>query len=148
MYWTDWQRRRLERIRIADTLTDELPQREVILDQLSDLMGIRAISMSVEGGTTLDNINNTNACSERNGGCSHLCLITPYTRAATCSCAMGMELLPDNKTCIVPEAYLLFSQQKVCLLSLSLPLSLSPSLHIYTCVCICLSSCIDRLLSA
>lgn len=52
-----------------------------------------------------------NGCSVNYGGCSHLCLPTP--EGIICSCPMGMELLPDNKSCITPEAFLLFSQERV-----------------------------------
>ena len=53
----------------------------------------------------------TNGCAADNGQCSHLCLNTPISY--TCACPMGMELGGDNKTCIHPDAFLLFSQQKV-----------------------------------
>lgn len=51
----------------------------------------------------------TNPCADRNGGCSHLCFFTP--RAAKCGCPIGLELLSDMKTCIVPEAFLVFTSR-------------------------------------
>ena len=54
----------------------------------------------------------TNGCVGNNGGCSNLCLNTP--NGYICACPMGMELSSDNKTCIIPEAFLLFSQKRVC----------------------------------
>lgn len=44
MYWTDWQRRKLERKNIY------LPDSsiELVTEQLSDLMGIRTVNMTVD----------------------------------------------------------------------------------------------------
>lgn len=50
----------------------------------------------------------TNACAENNGGCSHLCLYRP--QGVACACPIGLELMGDMSTCIVPEAFLLFSR--------------------------------------
>lgn len=49
-----------------------------------------------------------NPCGDSNGGCSHLCLFKP--RGVQCGCPIGLELIADMKTCIVPEAFLLFSR--------------------------------------
>ncbi|KAK5896343.1 hypothetical protein CgunFtcFv8_009955 [Champsocephalus gunnari] len=94
IYWTDWQRRSIERV------NKRTAEREVIIDQLPDLMGLKAVSVHRASGT--------NACSELNGGCSHLCLFTP--RGVICGCPIGLELVSDMKNCIVPEAFLLFSR--------------------------------------
>lgn len=51
----------------------------------------------------------TNPCAEDNGGCSHLCLYRP--QGPRCACPIGLELISDMKTCIVPEAFLLFSRR-------------------------------------
>uniref|UniRef100_A0A3P8UDB5 Low density lipoprotein receptor-related protein 6 n=1 Tax=Amphiprion percula TaxID=161767 RepID=A0A3P8UDB5_AMPPE len=50
----------------------------------------------------------TNPCAENNGGCSHLCLYKP--QGIQCGCPIGLELIADMRTCIVPEAFLLFSR--------------------------------------
>ncbi|CAB1346314.1 unnamed protein product, partial [Coregonus sp. 'balchen'] len=50
----------------------------------------------------------TNPCAEDNGGCSHLCLYKPV--GVQCACPIGLELIADLSTCIVPEAFLLFSR--------------------------------------
>ena len=39
----------------------------------------------------------TNQCSNNNGGCSQLCLLTPFGRK--CSCSEGLILKHDGKTC-------------------------------------------------
>lgn len=51
----------------------------------------------------------TNGCAENNGGCSHLCFHRP--RGLSCACPMGLELLSDLRTCVVPEAFLLFTNR-------------------------------------
>ena len=48
-----------------------------------------------------------NPCGDNNGGCSHLCFFLPT--GIICSCPIGYELLADQRTCIIPEAFLLFS---------------------------------------
>uniref|UniRef100_A0AAY4EDX3 EGF-like domain-containing protein n=1 Tax=Denticeps clupeoides TaxID=299321 RepID=A0AAY4EDX3_9TELE len=94
IYWSDWQRRSIERVH---THTAE---RETIIDQLPDLMGLKATYVHETFGT--------NACVENNGGCSHLCLYKP--QGVSCGCPIGLELIADMSTCIVPEAFLLFSR--------------------------------------
>ncbi|XP_061523276.1 low-density lipoprotein receptor-related protein 6 isoform X2 [Phycodurus eques] len=94
IYWTDWQRRSIERVH------KHTAEREIIIDQLPDLMGLKATDVHrAQGG---------NPCADSNGGCSHLCLFTP--RGAQCGCPIGLELIADMRTCIVPEAFLLFSR--------------------------------------
>lgn len=51
----------------------------------------------------------TNACAHNDFGCSHLCLMRPGI-APTCACPMGLELVSNGKTCIVPDAFLLFTR--------------------------------------
>ncbi|XP_053544801.1 low-density lipoprotein receptor-related protein 5 [Bombina bombina] len=95
IYWTDWQRRSIERIHKVRA------SREVIIDQLPDLMGLKAASVK--------NKYDINPCADRNGGCSHLCFFTP--RGIQCSCPIGLELLSDMRTCIIPEAFLVFTSR-------------------------------------
>ncbi|KAL4613478.1 low-density lipoprotein receptor-related protein 5-like isoform X1 [Arapaima gigas] len=95
IYWTDWQRRSIERVHKTGT------DREMIIDQLPDLMGLKATSVTKAFGT--------NACAVDNGGCSHLCFYWP--QGPHCACPMGLELLSDLRTCVVPEAFLLFTHR-------------------------------------
>uniref|UniRef100_A0A8C5WL86 LDL receptor related protein 5 n=1 Tax=Leptobrachium leishanense TaxID=445787 RepID=A0A8C5WL86_9ANUR len=95
IYWTDWQRRSIERVHKVRA------SREIIIDQLPDLMGLKAASVSNTFGT--------NPCADNNGGCSHLCFFSP--RGVQCSCPMGLELLGDLRTCIIPEAFLVFTSR-------------------------------------
>ncbi|XP_070568538.1 low-density lipoprotein receptor-related protein 6-like isoform X1 [Ptychodera flava] len=94
IYWTDWQRKSIERVNKYNG-----QDREVIIDQLPDLMGLKAINVK--------QIHGYNPCVEDNGGCSHLCLYRP--NGVLCACPIGLELIQDQKTCIVPEAFLLLS---------------------------------------
>lgn len=100
VYWTDWQRRSIERVHKVTG-----GERQVIIDQLPDLMGLKAVNMNhVEG---------SNGCAENNGGCSHLCLNT-HPKGPVCACPTGIffELLDDQKTCVVPDGFLLFSRKE------------------------------------
>lgn len=38
-------------------------------------------------------------CSEGNGGCSHLCLLSPVPPFYSCACPTGVKLKEDGKTC-------------------------------------------------
>ncbi|XP_035692507.1 low-density lipoprotein receptor-related protein 6-like [Branchiostoma floridae] len=92
IYWTDWQRRSIERVHKT---TGE--DRKVLVDQLLNLMGLKAVNVQKTGGW--------NPCAENNGGCSHLCLYRPT--GVSCGCPTDMELLnTDGRTCIVSEAFL------------------------------------------
>ena len=51
-----------------------------------------------------------NSCSRDNGGCSHLCIHRPVGRSPGCLCPRSMRLQLDNKTCVTPDAYLLYSR--------------------------------------
>ena len=48
-------------------------------------------------------------CGEARVGCSHLCLATPL--GPTCACATGHELDRDNVSCVIPEAFLIFTRR-------------------------------------
>ncbi|XP_066506010.1 low-density lipoprotein receptor-related protein 5 isoform X2 [Hoplias malabaricus] len=95
IYWSDWQRRSIERVHTSKAV------REVIVEQLPDLMGLKATKVTETFGT--------NGCADSNGGCSHLCFFVP--RGVTCACPMGLELLSDLRTCVVPEAFLVFTNR-------------------------------------
>ncbi|KAK3103210.1 hypothetical protein FSP39_017453, partial [Pinctada imbricata] len=98
IYWTDWQRRSIERVNKHTGL-----ERQQIVEQLPDLMGLKAVNVLTFSGT--------NPCAKNNGGCSHLCLMNAEL-GPMCACPMGLELVSNSKTCIVPEAFLLFTSNK------------------------------------
>lgn len=45
IYWTDWQRRSIERVHKTNAI------REIIIDQLPDLMGLKATRVTEVSGT-------------------------------------------------------------------------------------------------
>jgi low density lipoprotein receptor-related protein 5/6 len=99
LYWTDWQRRSIDR---AHKLTGG--DREVIIDQVPNVMGLKAVHL---GQITPSN----SSCAYNNGGCSHLCFNKPDNKYV-CSCQIGYELTMDGQTCIVPDAFLLFTKRE------------------------------------
>ncbi|XP_057340651.1 low-density lipoprotein receptor-related protein 6 [Microplitis mediator] len=97
LYWTDWQKRSVER---AHKITGA--NREIIMEPIPDIMGVKALKLGKTQGT--------NPCGNNNGGCSHLCLNKPGNNYI-CACQIGYELKKDKKTCVIPDAFLLFSRK-------------------------------------
>ncbi|XP_056643570.1 low-density lipoprotein receptor-related protein 4 isoform X1 [Diorhabda sublineata] len=95
IYWTDWQTRSLHR---ADKNTGK--DKTIIRDKLEGLMDVR----SVQSDNTAEN-----ACGNKNGGCSHLCLRNPVS--FTCACPTGLsKTKTDDKQCEpIPETFLLIA---------------------------------------
>ncbi|XP_023718934.1 low-density lipoprotein receptor-related protein 6-like, partial [Cryptotermes secundus] len=96
LYWTDWQRRSIDRIKVTGN------GREVIVDQLPNVMGLKAVR--------LGDVKGSYPCTYNNGNCSHLCLSRPHDYV--CACQIGYELAADQRTCVVPEAFLLFARKE------------------------------------
>ena len=96
LYWTDWQTQRVNR---AYKFTSG--QKEVIVDRIPNVMGVKAVYLGKANGT--------NSCAENNGGCSHLCLNRPKNKYV-CACQMGFELMKDKKTC-VPNAFIVYTRK-------------------------------------
>ncbi|PIO29253.1 hypothetical protein AB205_0211260 [Aquarana catesbeiana] len=86
IYWTDWQSKSIES---ADRKTglDRKPVREN-LENLMDLHVFHRRRMQVRS-----------ACSVNNGGCSHVCLLSPHPKGHSCACPTGVNLLGDGRTC-------------------------------------------------
>lgn len=105
IFWTDWQENTLQRAR-KDTGED----RTILAAHLENLMGVFASPTSPRPDWE-------NACSrgDLNGGCSHLCLATP--EGHRCTCPDGLhggqvyELDADGETCVVPDAFLLYTRE-------------------------------------
>ncbi|KAF7489353.1 hypothetical protein SSS_07649 [Sarcoptes scabiei] len=88
LYWTDWNTKGLAR---AHKFTGANYQ---VLRNTSH----RPYDIHVYH--PLRQIAHDNPCGENNGGCSHLCLISPGGQSFTCACPNNFILLRDNKTCI------------------------------------------------
>ncbi|KFM78305.1 Low-density lipoprotein receptor-related protein 6, partial [Stegodyphus mimosarum] len=103
IYWTDWKTSTIER---ANKTNGE--NRTVIQKNLDHVMDILVYHTSRQSGW--------NPCAVNNGGCTHLCLALPvsvqhksYTHR--CGCPTHYSLASDNKTCIFPQRFMLFSQR-------------------------------------
>ncbi len=98
IYWTDWQELTVER-----AIKNSGENRTVLVGHLQDLMSVQAARTSPDPRIK-------NACSNNNGGCSHLCLAVPSGRV--CACPDGYEISSYGGTdCVLPEAILLYTQK-------------------------------------
>ncbi|KAK4886602.1 hypothetical protein RN001_002873 [Aquatica leii] len=97
LYWTDWQRRAIDRAHKVSG-----GNREIIIDQMANVMGLKAVR--------LGEVRGSNVCGNDNGGCSHICLYR-HNQTFVCACQMNYELASDNRTCVLPEAFLMFSRK-------------------------------------
>lgn len=97
-YWTDWQKRSVDR---ANKETGS--GRESILDQVPNVMGLKAVNLS-------EIYTNQNPCGIKNGGCSQLCLYR-HDKTYICACQIDYELMQDKKTCTLSESLLFYSQK-------------------------------------
>merc|ERR1712240_825014 len=51
-------------------------------------------------------------CDQNNGGCSHLCLMSPRASGYACACPTGVRLRDDGRTCADgPEQILLLARR-------------------------------------
>ncbi|KAM6162242.1 low-density lipoprotein receptor-related protein 6 isoform 5-T5 [Erethizon dorsatum] len=87
LYWTDWN---THSILACNKYTGE-GLREIHSDIFSP-MDIHAFSQQRQP-------NATNPCGIDNGGCSHLCLMSPVKPFYQCACPTGVKLLENGKTC-------------------------------------------------
>ena len=96
IYWTDWQEHTVER---AEKISGK--DRMVLISHLDNLMSLQAAAIKPDQTWY-------NPCKRKNGGCSHLCLMTPSGRV--CGCPDGQELKVQGGTeCVVPEAFMMYS---------------------------------------
>lgn len=98
LYWTDMQKRTLERI---NRFTGG--ERQSLIEQMANMMGVKAFHLQEKIPQT--------PCSINNGNCSHLCFNKPTHYV--CSCPLGLELGKDKRTCIEPEAFLVYGRKNV-----------------------------------
>ncbi|KAL0269033.1 UNVERIFIED_CONTAM: hypothetical protein PYX00_010774 [Menopon gallinae] len=98
LYWTDWSQRSIDRVN-RFTSND----RQLIADQVANIMGVKAVRLGDYKGT--------NPCAQDNGGCNHLCLNRPGNNY-TCACHLDYELESNLKTCVLAEAFLLFTRKE------------------------------------
>ncbi|KAL2303465.1 hypothetical protein Nmel_008733 [Mimus melanotis] len=87
LYWTDWQTRS---IHACNKRTGE--KRREILSALYSPMDIQVLSPDRQPYFHTP-------CEDNNGGCSHLCLLSPRDPFYSCACPTGVQLEDDGRTC-------------------------------------------------
>ncbi|KAL4830050.1 hypothetical protein H8958_013925 [Nasalis larvatus] len=87
LYWTDWQTRS---IHACNKRTGG--KRKEILSALYSPMDIQVLSQERQPFFHT-------RCEEDNGGCSHLCLLSPREPFYTCACPTGVQLQDNGRTC-------------------------------------------------
>uniref|UniRef100_A0A3B4ZG68 EGF-like domain-containing protein n=1 Tax=Stegastes partitus TaxID=144197 RepID=A0A3B4ZG68_9TELE len=87
LYWTDWQTRSIH----ACNKHSGDKTRE-ILSGIYSPMDIQVLEPYRQPYIQTP-------CSNNNGGCSHLCLLSPVHPFYSCACPTGVQLKPDGKTC-------------------------------------------------
>ncbi|XP_066141061.1 low-density lipoprotein receptor-related protein 6 isoform X1 [Euwallacea fornicatus] len=96
LYWTDWQRRAIDRAHKESGLN-----RQVIVDQMENVMGLKAIKVGNSSGW--------NQCQSNNGNCSQLCL-SRHNQFRLCACEVDFDLAKDKQSCVKPDAFLLYTR--------------------------------------
>ncbi|XP_032496890.1 low-density lipoprotein receptor-related protein 5 isoform X5 [Phocoena sinus] len=87
LYWTDWQTRS---IHACNKRTGD--KRKEILSALYSPMDIQVLSPERQPYYHTQ-------CEENNGGCSHLCLLSPREPFYACACPTGVQLQDNGQTC-------------------------------------------------
>ncbi|KAM6320831.1 low-density lipoprotein receptor-related protein 6 isoform 5-T5 [Aegotheles albertisi] len=87
LFWTDWNTHSI----LACSKYSGEDLREIHSNIFSP-MDIHAFSQKRQP-------NATNPCGINNGGCSHLCLMSPTKPSYQCACPTGVKLLENGKTC-------------------------------------------------
>ncbi|MEQ2235457.1 Low-density lipoprotein receptor- protein 5 [Ilyodon furcidens] len=87
LYWTDWQTRSIH----ACNKHSGDKTRE-ILSGIYSPMDIQVLEPYRQPYIITP-------CSNNNGGCSHLCLLSPVQPFYSCACPTGVQLKADGKTC-------------------------------------------------
>ncbi|XP_014248480.1 low-density lipoprotein receptor-related protein 6 isoform X2 [Cimex lectularius] len=110
MFWTDWETWSIHTFDINTSQTKEL-----FHIASSAPFDVRVMDPSRQPPKITP-------CSVNNGGCSHLCLLSPYSPGYSCACPTGVKLI-DNYTCAngPQEMILLVQVNEICLISLDSP---------------------------
>ncbi|XP_075238130.1 LDL receptor protein 1 isoform X2 [Lycorma delicatula] len=99
VYWTDWRTNSVLRANKWNGSDVTVMQRT-----LTQPFDIQILHPSRQPRS-----NASNPCTENNGNCSHLCLLS-INDTYKCDCPHVMRLSEDNRTCVVNEKVLLFSR--------------------------------------
>lgn len=99
IYWTDWNTGDIERV---DKMTGA--NRTKIHDRLESVTDLLVFHASRQSGW--------NQCAVANGNCSHLCIALPgggASYARKCACPTHYTLSRDNRTCMPPKHFIIYS---------------------------------------
>lgn len=99
LYYTDWTESGI--VRVSKFKSDSAAKL-VIKDELSRPMDIHVYHISRQPPAY-------NPCEKDNGGCQHLCTITPGKKRS-CLCNFRYRLSHDNKSCTMVESFLFFAR--------------------------------------
>ncbi|KAF1372067.1 hypothetical protein PFLUV_G00260490 [Perca fluviatilis] len=88
LFWTDWNTHSIHSCRKQTGA-----EQRVVHSDIFSPMDIHVFSANRQ------NILATSLCTVKNGGCSHLCLLSPVKPFFQCACPTGVQLLEDGKTC-------------------------------------------------
>ncbi|KAM4747690.1 low-density lipoprotein receptor-related protein 6 isoform 5-T5 [Rhinophrynus dorsalis] len=109
IYWTDWTKRS---ILACNKYTGE--DRREVESGIFSPMDIHVFSQ-------LRQPNATNPCAVKNGGCSHLCLMSPVKPFYQCACPTGVRLMEEGgKICMQGAAEMLLLVRRTDLRRISL----------------------------
>ncbi|KAG5830772.1 hypothetical protein ANANG_G00314140 [Anguilla anguilla] len=109
LFWTDWN---THSIHSCHKGTGE-DRREVHTNIFSP-MDIHVFSQNRQPLAA------TSPCMLKNGGCSHLCLLSPVKPFYQCACPTGVQLLDDHRTCREGATQLLLLARRTDLRRISL----------------------------
>lgn len=98
IFWTDWH---TKSITTANKVTGA--GLKTLHARLHFPMDVRIFHPTRQPGFT-------NRCGASNGGCQDLCL--PNRESFSCVCRLGQQLSADEKTCLQPDSFLLFTRKK------------------------------------
>lgn len=74
----------------------------MIVEQIENVMGLKAIKMGMSIGW--------NPCKNNNGNCSQLCFYR-HNQTRICACNIDYELDKDKQTCVKPHTFLLYAKK-------------------------------------
>ncbi|XP_051792956.1 low-density lipoprotein receptor-related protein 6 isoform X4 [Acanthochromis polyacanthus] len=88
LFWTDWNTHSIHSCRKQTGA-----EQRVVHSDIFSPMDIHVFSTKRQPDPV------SSSCSLNNGGCSHLCLLSPVKPFHQCACPTGVQLLEDGRTC-------------------------------------------------
>uniref|UniRef100_A0A1B6BXD2 EGF-like domain-containing protein n=1 Tax=Clastoptera arizonana TaxID=38151 RepID=A0A1B6BXD2_9HEMI len=112
LYWTDWK----------TWSVYALDRNTGLNGTVKEIIHSDYVPMDIRVWDTRRQPYKSTPCEHNNGGCSHLCLLAPYSPGYTCACPTGVKLI-DNFTCAngAQELLLLVQRNDISRISLDSP---------------------------